>query len=55
MLFPGDMETPDEPELLEGGHVQRREVKCHDMDDVNAKRSALEGHVRYWVRSIDAE
>lgn len=48
------MEIPDEQGLLEGDHVQRREAKFYDMDDVEAKRPALEELVEHWVRSIDA-
>jgi hypothetical protein len=54
LLFPGGAGMDDDMGLLEGNHKDRREAKFHNMDDVNAKKSALEALVQRWVALRDS-
>lgn len=49
LLFPGGAGMEDKGELLEGNHKDRREAKFHSLDDVKAKKRALEKLVKNWV------
>jgi hypothetical protein len=53
LLFP-DGAGMDDSRLLEGKHKDRREVKFHGMDDVRAKKPALEKLVKRWVALRDS-
>jgi hypothetical protein len=52
LLFPGGAGMADDG-LLEGKHKDRREVKFYGMDDVLAKKPALEKLVKRWVALRD--
>jgi hypothetical protein len=54
VLFPGGAGMDEHGNLLEGKHKDRREAKFHSMDDVTAKKPALERLVRRWVERQDA-
>jgi hypothetical protein len=49
LLFPGGAGMDDKSPLLEGNHKDRREAKFHSMDDVKAKKRALEKLVKNWI------
>jgi hypothetical protein len=49
LLFPGGQGMDDSSGLLEGNHKERREAKFHSLDDVKAKKRALEKLVKGWV------
>jgi hypothetical protein len=49
LLFPGGEGMDDKSGLLEGNHKDRREAKFHSLDDVKAKKRALEKLVKNWV------
>jgi hypothetical protein len=49
LLFPGGQGMDDSSGLLEGNHKDRREAKFHSLDDVKAKKRALEKLVKGWV------
>ncbi|HKY35167.1 MAG TPA: DUF1801 domain-containing protein [Polyangiaceae bacterium] len=53
LLFPGGGGMDDASGLLEGNHKDRREAKFHSLDDVKAKRPALEKLVKRWVTLRD--
>jgi hypothetical protein len=53
LLFPGGGGMDDTSGLLEGNHKDRREAKFHSLDDVKAKRPALEKLVKRWVALRD--
>ena len=53
LLFPGGAGMQDEGGLLEGNHKDRREAKFHSVQDVNAKKPALEKLVKRWVSLRD--
>lgn len=53
VLFPGGAGMDEHGSLLEGKHKDRREAKFFGMDDVVAKKSALERLVRRWVELRD--
>src|SRR5687768_13759053 len=53
LLFPDGAGMEDSSGLLEGKHKDRREAKFHGMDDVKAKRPALEKLVKRWVALRD--
>jgi hypothetical protein len=53
LLFPGGAGMQAEGGLLEGEHKDRREVKFHGMDDVAAKKPALEKLIKRWVALRD--
>ena len=53
LLFPGGAGMDDSGGLLEGNHKDRREAKFHSLDDVKAKRPALEKLVKQWVALRD--
>jgi hypothetical protein len=50
LLFPGGAGMLEDSGLLEGNHKDRREAKFHSMQDVKAKRPALEKLVKRWVK-----
>ena len=49
LLFPGGAGMDDKSGLLEGNHKDRREAKFHSLDDVKAKKRALEKLVKNWL------
>lgn len=53
LLFPGGAGMQDDGKLLEGQHKDRREVKFRSMDEVQAKKPALEKLVKRWVALRD--
>jgi hypothetical protein len=53
LLFPGGGGMQADDGLLEGEHKDRREVKFHGMDDVTAKKPALEKLIKRWVALRD--
>ena len=53
LLFPGGQGMDDSSGLLEGNHKERREAKFHSLDDVKAKKRALEKLVKGWVALRD--
>jgi hypothetical protein len=53
LLFPGGQGMDDSSGLLEGNHKDRREAKFHSLDDVKAKKRALEKLVKGWVALRD--
>jgi hypothetical protein len=53
LLFPSGAGMAQDSGLLEGNHKDRREAKFHSMQDVNAKRPALEKLVKRWVALRD--
>lgn len=53
LLFPGGQGMDDSSGLLEGKHKDRREAKFHSLDDVKAKKRALEKLVKAWVALRD--
>jgi hypothetical protein len=53
LLFPGGKGMEDASGLLEGNHRDRREAKFYSLDDVTAKRRALEKLVQAWVELRD--
>jgi hypothetical protein len=53
LLFPGGLGMEGHGSLLEGKHQDRREVKFFSLDDVKAKRRALEKLVEQWVALRD--
>jgi hypothetical protein len=53
LLFPGGAGMDDASGLLEGNHKDRREAKFYSLDDVKAKRPALEKLVKQWVAMRD--
>jgi hypothetical protein len=54
LLFPGGAGMDDKSGLLEGNHKDRREAKFHSLDDVKAKKRALEKLVKNWIALRDA-
>lgn len=56
MVFPSGMTIPDTSGLLEGEYKDgRRMVYFSGMDDVEAKKAALESVVRAWIEMKDRE
>ena len=53
LLFPGGEGMDDTSGLLEGNHKDRREARFHSLDDVKAKKPALEKLVKRWVALRD--
>jgi hypothetical protein len=53
LLFPGGAGMDDASGLLEGNHKDRREARFHSLDDVKAKRPALEKLVKQWIALRD--
>jgi len=51
VLFPGGVGIPTKSSLLEGTQKDRREAKFHSLDDVKAKKTALEKLVKQWVQA----
>jgi hypothetical protein len=49
VLFPGGRGMDEHGNLLEGKHKDRREAKFYGLDDVAAKKPALERLVRRWL------
>jgi len=49
LLFPDGQSIDEAGDLLEGKHKDRREAKFRSLDDVAAKKPALERLVRRWV------
>jgi hypothetical protein len=49
LLFPNGAGMEDKSGLLEGNHKDRREAKFHSLDDVKAKKRALEKLVKNWI------
>ncbi|MGA7733126.1 MAG: DUF1801 domain-containing protein [Chloroflexia bacterium] len=55
LVFHNGAILSNESGLLEGDYPDRRMAYFAGMDDVEAKRAALEGAVREWVRLRDLE
>ena len=55
LVFHNGAILSNESGLLEGEYPDRRMAYFSGMDDVEAKRAALEGAVREWVRLRDLE
>jgi hypothetical protein len=53
LLFPGGQGMQDASGLLEGNHKDRREAKFYSLEDVKAKKRALEKIVKGWVELRD--
>lgn len=53
LVFHNGAILKDRSGLLEGDYVDRRMVYFSSMEDVNAKRPALENAVRKWVKVMD--
>lgn len=53
LLFPGGAGMDDSSGLLEGNHKDRREAKFHSLNDVKAKKPALEKLVKNWIALRD--
>lgn len=53
LLFPDGAGMDDSSGLLEGKHKDRREAKFHSIEDVKAKKPALEKLVKRWVALRD--
>lgn len=53
LVFPGGAGMQAEEGLLEGQHKDRREVKFRSLDEVAAKKPALEKLVKRWVALRD--
>lgn len=49
LMFHRGAEIPGEHAILEGDGAQARSAKFVDLDDVSAKREALEAVVRAWI------
>lgn len=54
IVFPNGIVIPDSTGLLEGDYIDRRMAYFYSMDDVNAKRAALENVMKGWVAYMDA-
>jgi hypothetical protein len=54
LLFPGGEGIDEESDLLEGTHKDRREAKFRSLDEVAAKKPALEQLVKRWVALRDS-
>jgi hypothetical protein len=54
MVYPRDTDIQDETGLLEGKHKDRRELKFYSMEDVEAKKPALNKVVEDWLRLVEA-
>jgi hypothetical protein len=53
VVFPKDTAINDSTGLLEANHKDRREVKLYSMQDIEAKKTALERIVNAWVKLVD--
>ena len=53
LIFHNGAIVNDKSGLLEGNYADRRMVYFSDMQDVNAKKSALENIVKEWVNLMD--
>jgi hypothetical protein len=53
LLFPEGAGMDDDSGLLEGNHKDRREAKFHGLDDVKAKKRALEKLIKNWIALRD--
>jgi hypothetical protein len=54
LLFPDGAGMQDESGLLEGSHKDRREAKFRSLDEVMAKKPALEKLVKRWIALRDS-
>jgi hypothetical protein len=54
IVFPNGIIIRDDTGLLEGDYVDRRMAYFYDMDDVNAKKAALEKVILGWINVMDA-
>lgn len=55
LVFPNGIVIGDESGLLEGDYIDRRMAYFRSMDEVNAKKAALESAIRGWVRYADGQ
>ncbi len=53
LLFPSGAGMEDSSGLLEGNHKDRREARFHSLEDVKAKKRALEKLVKNWIALRD--
>jgi hypothetical protein len=54
MVFPNGIVINDETGLLEGNYIDRRMAHFYNMDDIEAKKAALEKVIRRWIEVMDA-
>lgn len=45
----------DEPDILQGEWKDRREVRFHNLDDIEGKKPALEEFINKWIKLIEGE
>ena len=55
MVFPNGIVINDETGLLEGDYIDRRMAHFYSMDDIQAKKDALEEIVQRWIAIMDAK
>jgi hypothetical protein len=55
LVFPNGIVIGDTSGLLEGDYIDRRMAYFRSMDEVNAKKAALENAIRGWVRYMDEQ
>lgn len=55
LVFPNGIVINDTTGLLEGDYVDRRMAYFRSIDDVKAKKAALENAIRAWVRYMDGQ
>ena len=55
LVFHNGAILTDKGELLEGDYPDRRMMYFSDMQDVKAKKSALESFVKEWIQLMDKE
>jgi hypothetical protein len=53
IVFPNGVVINDQTGLLEGDYVDRRMAYFRSMDDVSAKKAALESVIRGWITFAD--
>ena len=54
MVFPNGIIINDVTSLLEGDYIDRRMAHFYNMDDIQAKKDALEKVVRGWIEVMDS-
>ena len=54
IVFPNGIVIGDDTGLLEGDYIDRRMAYFYDMDDINAKKAALEKAINGWIAYMDS-
>lgn len=54
MVFPNGIIIYDDTGLLEGDYIDRRMAHFYNMEDIQAKKAALEKVVRRWIEVMDS-